>query len=68
MTWTFLSLVSFSFQLFFGFVSFLFPKLPDGLRTSYLKVHVFFGVFIFMMAIGTCLIGINEKLFFLPKT
>ena len=51
-------------QLLFGFVSFLFPKLPDGARAAYLKVHVFFGVFIFIMAIGTCLMGINEKLFF----
>ncbi|KAL9966280.1 hypothetical protein ACROYT_G024331 [Oculina patagonica] len=58
------TVILFACQLLFGFVSFLFPKLPDGLRTSYLKVHVFFGVFIFMMAIGTCLMGINEKLFF----
>ena len=67
--WTRFDLVidkfSFSPQLLFGFVSFLFPKLPDGLRAVYLKIHVFFGVFIFMLAIGTCLMGITEKLFFL---
>lgn len=59
-----LTIILFSCQLLFGFVSFLFPKLPEGLRAVYLKVHVFFGVFIFMMAIGTALLGINEKLFF----
>ena len=58
---------SFSPQILAGFVSFLFPKLPDGLRAAYLKVHVFFGVFIFMMAIGSCLLGVNEKLSFNPK-
>ena len=54
----------FLFQLLGGFVSFLFPKLPDGLRAEYLKVHVFFGVFIFALAVGTCLMGIVEKLLF----
>jgi len=38
--------------------------MPDGPRAAYLKVHVFFGLFIFVMAIGTCLLGITEKLFF----
>ena len=51
-------------QLVFGFVSFLFPTLPDGPRATYLSVHVFFGIFIFALAIGTVLLGINEKLFF----
>ncbi|XP_058948279.1 transmembrane ascorbate-dependent reductase CYB561-like [Pocillopora verrucosa] len=62
------TIILFSCQLLFGFVSFLFPKLPDGLRAAYLKVHVFFGMFIFMMVIGTALIGINEKLFFQLST
>lgn len=58
------TVVLFSCQLLFGFLSFLFPKMPDGPRAAYLKVHVFFGLFIFVMAIGTCLLGITEKLFF----
>ena len=57
-----------SFQLLIGFVSFLFPKLPDGLRATYLKIHIFFGVFIFILAIGTCLMGITEELSFLPSS
>lgn len=66
LNWSYL--LCLSLQLLFGFVSFLFPKLPDGLRAAYLKVHVFFGMFIFMMVIGTALIGINEKLFFQLST
>jgi len=61
-------LLQLSLQLFGGFVGFLFPKLPDSPRNSYLKVHIFFGVLIFMMAIGTCLMGMTEKAFFsIPK-
>lgn len=59
------TVILFGSQLLVGFVSFLFPRLPDGLRAVYLKIHVFFGVFIFMLAIGTCLMGITEKLFFM---
>lgn len=59
-----ITVILFSSQLLVGFVSFLFPKLPDVPRAEYLKVHVFFGVLIFTLAVGTCLLGINEKLFF----
>lgn len=58
------NIIFFLLQLLGGFVSFLFPKLPDAMRAEYLKVHVFFGVFIFALAVGTCLMGIVEKLFF----
>lgn len=61
------TVILFGCQILAGFVSFLFPKLPDGLRAAYLKVYVFFGVFIFMMAIGSCLLGVNEKLSFNPN-
>lgn len=57
-----------SLQLLFGFVIFLFPKLPGGIRATYLKVHVFFGVCIFILAIGTCVMGITEELSFLPNS
>ena len=57
-------MIFFLLQLLGGFVSFLFPKLPDAMRAEYLKIHVFFGVFIFALAVGTCLMGIVEKLLF----
>ena len=54
----------FMFQLACGFLSFLFPKLPDQPRAAYLRVHIFFGVLIFVLAIATCLMGMTEKLLF----
>ncbi|XP_031565848.1 cytochrome b561-like [Actinia tenebrosa] len=57
----------FTTQLAGGFISFLFPKLPDGPRASYHKIHIFFGVLIFMMAIATCLLGMTEKALFSIK-
>lgn len=59
-----ITIILFTTQLVFGFVIFLFPTLPDGPRATYMPVHVFFGIFIFALAIGTVLLGINEKLFF----
>lgn len=56
--------VLFTSQWVFGFSAFLFPKFPDGLRALYLKIHVFFGMAIFLLAIATCLTGITEKAFF----
>ena len=55
---------SFPFQYLFGFLSFLWPKLPDDNRAQYLNVHQFFGSAIFVLAIGACLTGITEKLLF----
>ena len=54
------NIIFFLLQLLGGFVCFLFPKLPDAMRAEYLKVHVF----ILMLAVGTCLIGIVEMVFF----
>jgi cytochrome b-561 len=34
---------------------------PDALRAAYLKVHVFFGTAIFLLAVAACLTGITEK-------
>ncbi|CAB3992847.1 Hypothetical predicted protein [Paramuricea clavata] len=48
-------------MLVFGFLGFLYPKFPDALRAAYLKVHVFFGTAIFLLAIAACLTGITEK-------
>jgi len=47
-----------------GCVSFLFPGLQAPLRTSYMPMHVYFGVAAFVSAIASCLLGLNEKAFF----
>ncbi|XP_077978218.1 transmembrane ascorbate-dependent reductase CYB561-like isoform X2 [Glandiceps talaboti] len=58
------TVILFGLQLLIGCLSFLFPGLPQSLRSSYLPTHVFFGVFIFFMAVATALMGITEKLLF----
>nr|XP_033775277.1 cytochrome b561 isoform X2 [Geotrypetes seraphini] len=58
-----------TFALFFvqwiiGSVFFLFPGISISHRSRYKPLHVFFGVTLFIMAIGTSLLGIKEKLLF----
>lgn len=52
------------FQWVMGLMFFLFPVASAWLRASYLPVHVFCGLVLLVMAIGTCLLGITEKLLF----
>lgn len=47
-----------------GCVSFLFPGLSASIRSSYMPLHVYFGVAVFVSAIASCLLGLNEKAFF----
>ncbi|XP_067151883.1 lysosomal membrane ascorbate-dependent ferrireductase CYB561A3 isoform X3 [Apteryx mantelli] len=54
----------FSCQWLAGFASFLLPWAPAWLRALYKPVHVFFGSTILMLAVASCVSGINEKLFF----
>ncbi|XP_030076871.1 transmembrane ascorbate-dependent reductase CYB561 [Microcaecilia unicolor] len=58
-----------TFTLFFvqwiiGLVFFLFPGFSIYHRSYYKPLHVFFGVTLLVMAIGTSLLGIKEKLLF----
>lgn len=47
-----------------GFGAFLLPWAPAWLRALYKPVHVFFGSTILLLAVASCVSGINEKLFF----
>ncbi|KAG7233881.1 hypothetical protein INR49_006467 [Caranx melampygus] len=47
-----------------GLLFFLFPVASAWLRASYLPIHVFCGLMLLVMAIGTSLLGITEKLLF----
>ncbi|XP_049417108.1 transmembrane ascorbate-dependent reductase CYB561 [Epinephelus fuscoguttatus] len=58
------TLVLFCIQWVMGLVFFLFPVASSWLRASYLPVHVFCGLALLVMAIGSCLLGITEKLLF----
>ncbi|KAG8230749.1 hypothetical protein J437_LFUL010248 [Ladona fulva] len=56
-----IAIIMFAFQWVSGLVSFLYPGLHVSLRTSYLPVHVFFGVGGFLSAVTASLLGILEK-------
>lgn len=58
------TVVFFSFQFVAGFISFLFPGLRLNLRASYLPIHVFCGLGVFVLAIASSLTGIMEKAIF----
>ncbi|EDV26717.1 uncharacterized protein TRIADDRAFT_55036 [Trichoplax adhaerens] len=58
-----ITVLLFSLQLTIGAVMFIFRITGERIRSYYLKLHVYFGCAIFVMAIATCLLGINEKLF-----
>ena len=54
----------FCLQWLAGLITFLFPGLASHLRSSYMSVHVFFGLMIFVSACATALLGITEKAIF----
>lgn len=58
------TLLLFCIQWVLGLMFFLFPIASAWLRAMYLPVHVFCGVVLLAMAIGTSLLGITEKLLF----
>jgi len=51
-------------QWFLGLVTFLWPGLASHLRTTFLPIHIFTGLAIFVLACATALMGITEKAFF----
>ncbi|KAL3526688.1 hypothetical protein ACH5RR_011344 [Cinchona calisaya] len=59
------SLFLFGIQLAAGFVTFWYPGGSRNSRVSLLPWHVFFGVYIYTLAIATCTTGILEKATFL---
>uniref|UniRef100_UPI0037E893A0 transmembrane ascorbate-dependent reductase CYB561 n=1 Tax=Semicossyphus pulcher TaxID=241346 RepID=UPI0037E893A0 len=58
------TLVLFCIQWVMGLAFFLFPVASSWLRALYLPVHVFCGLALLVMAVGSSLLGITEKLLF----
>eukprot|EP01136_Pigoraptor_vietnamica_P034568 Opistho-1_new@98679 len=56
-------MILFGLQLFIGFVTYFFPRAPEAQRKQYSPFHIFFGVFIYVIAIATISIGLNEWAF-----
>lgn len=51
----------FACQWMSGLLTFLIPGLRPALRAAYLPIHQFFGMAIFLGAVATALMGIQEK-------
>ncbi|XP_069337699.1 transmembrane ascorbate-dependent reductase CYB561 [Eulemur rufifrons] len=51
-------------QWIVGFSFFLFPGASFSLRSRYRPQHVFFGAAIFLLSVGTALLGLKEALLF----
>ena len=67
-SWVGLSaVILFGLQWVCGFVSFLFPKLSDGIRKWYLPHHKYWGLAIFVLCCAAALMGITEKAIFAVK-
>lgn len=62
------TIILFGIQWLIGFVTFFFPGLPQPVRASVLPWHVFFGLFIYGLAIATTELGFLEKLTFLQQS
>ncbi|XP_045926808.1 transmembrane ascorbate-dependent reductase CYB561 isoform X1 [Micropterus dolomieu] len=58
------TMVLFCIQWVMGLFFFLFPVASSWLRAMYLPIHVFCGLALLVMAIGSSLLGITEKLLF----
>ncbi|XP_028311569.1 transmembrane ascorbate-dependent reductase CYB561 isoform X1 [Gouania willdenowi] len=56
--------ILFCVQWVVGLMFFLFPVTSSWLRAAYLPIHVFCGLVLLVMCIGSCLTGITEKLLF----
>ena len=59
-----ITVILFLLQWLAGLITFLFPGLASHLRSSYMPIHVFFGLMIFVSACATALLGITEKAIF----
>ena len=62
-----IAVILFCLQWACGFVSFLFPKLSDGIRRWYLPHHKYWGLSIFVLCCAAALMGITEKAIFSVK-
>ncbi|KAM6586929.1 transmembrane ascorbate ferrireductase 1 [Cannabis sativa] len=60
-------IVLYAIQWIYGFVTFFYPGGSSGLRSESLPWHVFFGLFVYILALGTAALGFLEKLTFLES-
>ncbi|KAI4320018.1 hypothetical protein MLD38_033545 [Melastoma candidum] len=61
-------IVLYALQWIYGFLVFFFPGAPAGLRSDSLPWHIFFGAFVYVLALATATLGFLEKLTFLETS
>ncbi|CAD7082868.1 unnamed protein product [Hermetia illucens] len=59
-----LAVILFACQWLGGFVSYLLPGMRQVYKEAYMPVHIFFGLFGFVLAVASALLGLSEKAFF----
>ncbi|XP_026480612.1 cytochrome b561-like [Ctenocephalides felis] len=62
------AVILFACQLLSGFVTYLYPGLTSNIKTTYMPVHTFFGIAIFICVVAAALLGLSEKGFFVMKS
>lgn len=63
-----ISCISDHLQWLYGFVVFFFPGGTPTIRRESLPWHVLFGMFVYILALGTAALGFLEKLTFLENS
>ncbi|KAH8234877.1 hypothetical protein KR032_004935 [Drosophila birchii] len=58
------AVIIFSLQYVAGFVAFLAPGLRENYRIAMMPLHIYFGLFGFVLAIASALMGLTEKAIF----
>lgn len=61
-------IVLYGIQWIYGFVIFFFPGGTPDIRRASLPWHALFGLFVFVLAVGTAALGFLEKLTFLENS
>uniref|UniRef100_A0A1A9X0V7 Cytochrome b561 domain-containing protein n=1 Tax=Glossina brevipalpis TaxID=37001 RepID=A0A1A9X0V7_9MUSC len=61
------AVIMFCLQYASGFVAFLTPGAKQSIRAALLPIHVYFGLFGFILSIAAALMGITEKAIFSVK-
>ncbi|KAF6148689.1 hypothetical protein GIB67_003780 [Kingdonia uniflora] len=68
-SWIGLGTISlYGIQWIFGLVVFFYPGGSGNVRSKSLPWHVFFGLFVYVLALGTAALGFLEKLTFLENS
>ncbi|XP_037931328.1 cytochrome b reductase 1 isoform X2 [Teleopsis dalmanni] len=58
------AVIIFSMQYVAGFVAFLVPGMKESFKIALMPLHVYFGLFGFVLAIASALMGLTEKAIF----